>query len=97
MNIVQLSTSSNCSVQTDKKIELKQFCEIRASFTIKNVELSNKFEQFYRSSNFGIKMVPRNLTEFLTSKDIPVVLQSPVSPDVSRCDFSLFIKSVTTC
>ena len=31
-----------------------------------------------------------SVTEFLTSKGIPVVRQSPYSPDLSPCDFFLF-------
>ena len=42
------------------------------------------------------KMVPKNrhisITEFLTSKGIPVVPQPPYSPDLSPCDFFLFPK-----
>ena len=33
-----------------------------------------------------------SVTEFLTSKGIPVVPQPPYSPELSPCDFSLFLK-----
>ncbi|GFU23378.1 DDE_3 domain-containing protein [Trichonephila clavipes] len=33
-----------------------------------------------------------SITELLTSKGIPVVLQTLYSPDLSSCDFSLFPK-----